>query len=29
VAATLIFSATDPDGTSTDQLGVKVHYPVC
>ena len=29
VAATLIFSATDADGTSSDQVGVKVHYPVC
>jgi serine protease len=29
VAATLIFSATDPDGTSSDQVGVKVRYPVC
>jgi serine protease len=28
-AATLIFSATDPDGTTSDQVGVKVHYPVC
>jgi serine protease len=28
-SATLIFSATDPDGTSSDQVGVKVHYPVC
>ena len=29
VDATLIFSATDPDGTSSDQVGVKVDYPVC
>ena len=29
VDATLIFSATDSDGTSSDQVGVKVHYPVC
>jgi hypothetical protein len=29
VSATLIFSATDADGTSSDQVGVKVHDPVC
>jgi serine protease len=29
VDATLIFSATDPDGTSSDQVSVKVDYPVC
>ena len=29
VDATLIFSATDPDGSSSDQVGVKVAYPVC
>jgi hypothetical protein len=27
--ATLVFSATDPDGTTSDQVGVKVNYPVC
>jgi hypothetical protein len=29
VSATLIFSATDADGTGSDQVGVKVAYPVC
>ena len=29
VSATLIFSATDADGTGSDQVGVKVPYPVC
>jgi len=29
VDATLIFSATDADGTGSDQVGVKVTYPVC
>ena len=29
VDATLMFSATDPDGWSSDEVGVKIHYPVC
>ena len=29
VDATLMFSATDPDGWSRDEVGVKVLYPVC
>ena len=29
VDATLIFSATDPDGWSSDEVAVKIHYPVC
>jgi hypothetical protein len=28
-AATLIFTATDADGTSTDEVNIKVDYPVC
>lgn len=29
VDATLMFSATDPDGWASDEVAVKVHYPVC
>lgn len=28
-AATLVFSATDVDGTSTDEIPIKVTYGVC
>jgi serine protease len=29
VDATLVFSATDSDGSASDQIGVQVDYPVC
>jgi len=29
VDATLVFSATDSDGSASDQIGVEVGYPVC